>query len=114
MKKIFSFLIAIMFGVYSFAQPQTGPDSTQLAALLNLQLKMQNNIGVNWNEHTGTPDVITLSKSYSFASDPIISAKLFFKEIKNLLKKKDIEDDLIIERTTQLDSIKHLRFKQYY
>ncbi len=114
MKKIFSLLIAIMFGVYSFAQPQTGPDSTQLAALLNLQLKMQNNIGVNWNEHTGTPDVITLSKSYSFASDPIISAKLFFKEIKNLLKKKDIEDDLIIERTTQLDSIKHLRFKQYY
>lgn len=114
MKNIISYLLAVMFGVFSFTQGQINPDSTQLAALLNLQIKMNNNLGVNWNEKTGTPDIIILSRPQSFATEPTSSAKLFLKEIKNLLKKKDIEDNLILKRINQIDSIQHIRFDQYY
>ncbi len=114
MKNIVSFLLVVLLSVFNFTQGQVNPDSTQLEALKNFRERMNNNLGVNWNEKTGTPDIITFSNPYSFATEPTTSARLFLKEIKNLLRKKDIEDNLNLQRIIQTDSIKHIRFGQYY
>lgn len=111
---ISSFLLAALLGIFSFTHAQVNPDSAQLAALSNLQEKMGNELGINWNDKTGTPDIIVLSKPHSFDADPKISAKLFLQEMKNLLKKKDAEDDFVLKRINQDSSILYIRFEQFY
>lgn len=114
MKNIFSFLLAALMGIFSFTQGQVSPDSAQLAALSNLQERMNNSLGINWNDKTGTPDIIVFSIPHSFDVESKNSANLFLKEMKNLLKKKEVEDDLRLRRINQVDSIQYIRFEQFY
>lgn len=114
MKNIISFLLVALLGIFSFTQGQVNPDSAQLAALANLQGKMNNSLGINWNNKTGTPDIIVFSKPHSFDDDSKTSAKLFLKEMRNLLKKKDAEDDFVLKRINQDSSIQYIRFEQFY
>ncbi len=115
MKKSISILLmTVLLSIFSFTEGQLQPDTTQLAALSDLLVKMNNNLGVNWNEKTGTPDVITFEKPHIFDSEPTASARLFLEEIKSLLKKNEIEDDFILQRINKNDSIQYFRFNQYY
>jgi Zn-dependent metalloprotease len=114
MKKLSIFLLAVLLGVFSFSEAQIRPDSVQLAAFSNFDKKLNNNVGVNWNDKTGTPGIVVLTKPYSFAAEPVASAKLFLKEMKGLLRKEDSKDELVLMRTNEDESIQYLRFDQFY
>jgi len=113
MKNILSFLLVAFIGIFSFTSGQISPDSIQSAALSNLRAKMKNGLGVNWNEKTGTPDIIRFTIPHSFSSEPVASAKLFLKEIKGVLK-AEINDELVLQRTNKDDDIHYMRFGQFY
>lgn len=110
MKNIIIFLLLVFLAIFNYAESQIRPDSVQLAAFSNIQQQM----GVNWNEKTGTPDIIMLAKPYSFASDPVASAKLFLNSIKDILRKHEPNDDLVLQRINENDDIQYLRFDQFY
>ncbi|MFA6979455.1 MAG: M36 family metallopeptidase [Ignavibacteriaceae bacterium] len=113
MKNILSFLLVAFIGIFSFTSGQSSPDSIQSAALTNLREKMNNGLGVVWNEKTGTPDIIRFAIPHSFSSDHVASAKLFLKEIKGVLK-AEIDDELVLQRTNKDDDIQYIRFDQFY
>jgi Zn-dependent metalloprotease len=114
MKNIVSSLLIALLGIFSYAESQIRPDSIQLIAFSSIRAKMNNGIGVNWNEKTGTPDIIMLATPHSYASEPVTSANLFLKEIKGLLKKDESNDDLVLQRANKDEDIHYLRFDQFY
>ena len=107
-------LFTILFGIFNLTEGQFRPDSVQLTALSNLQQKMNNSLGVHWNKKNGTPDIITLEKPRSYSTDPITSAKLFLNEMKNIMKKKDIDDKFIFQRVSKDSTIEYVNFEQSY
>lgn len=107
-------MFTILFGIFNFTLGQFRPDSVQLTALSNLQKKMNNTLGVHWNDKTGTPDIITFNKPYSYASDELNSAKLFLKDIENILQKKNVNDDFVLQGINTDSSLQYIHFTQTY
>ena len=115
MKRFISiFLFTILFGIFNYTESQLRPDSVQLTALSNFQQKMNNPIGLHWNNKTGTPDIITFEKPHSYSTDPTTSAKLFLNEVKGLFKKSETDDKFVFKRVNKDSSIQYIHFEQSY
>jgi len=111
--RIFTLVLsATVFSVALFGQFR--PDSTRLAAVKELNNRFNNSFAVHWNEQSGTADIITLSKPISFGESPIASATSFLQEFKPVLRKRDSDDELAVDRSVEKRGIHYVRFKQYY
>lgn len=114
MKSILIFFAVVLFILFSSAQAQVITDSSQNSAFQNLIQKYSNNLSVNWNKHTGTPDIIQFSIPHKFANESKNSADLFLGEIKELLKVRRDTDKLDFVGQKEKKGIKYLKYIQVY
>ncbi|MEX1140269.1 MAG: hypothetical protein WEF53_13065, partial [Bacteroidota bacterium] len=111
--KVFTILFGLVF-LCSFVFGQKQPDSTQIAGVASLQLRLSNAVGINWNDRTGTPDIITLASPVVFSSDPRQSAELFLRELVEIQKENPENDRLEFHSLKENRGFSYLKFKQTY
>lgn len=98
----------------SFALGQKQPDSTQIAGVAGLQMRLNIAVGINWNDYTGTPDMITLAVPVTFSSDPRESAQFFLRELGEIHKENSENDRLEFHSLKENKGISYLKFKQTF
>ena len=114
MRPKFVLRLLIFSAIFSFSFGQIQPDKFQLSALQELNAKYNNGIKIKWGEKNGSPEIITFSNPISFDKVQENSAKLFLKEITDLIKYRIKKDTLVIVKCNETKGIKHFRFQQKY
>ncbi|HUI08761.1 MAG TPA: T9SS type A sorting domain-containing protein [Bacteroidota bacterium] len=107
----FSFIMLLSTGSFSQA---TSPDSSQLAALLTLQIQLNNSLAVHWSDELGTPDMVVFGKPRMFDTDPVHSGSMFLATLKALLGQADGTDSWVQKRIAQFEGVTYIRFQQEY
>ena len=99
MKAFKSIIIITFLCVSNFLLGQNYPDSTQLLNFENLKTEYEQNIAVQWDKVTGSPEIIRFAKPIQFDKNSSKSAEKFINKMKGIIKSRENKDSFVIIET---------------